>query len=256
MLTILFPLSYTTQSKIAVPLNEKSLAPKKVAKKAHIRTYEKENYYYMKVDNLKIGNTYYVTIGNKAHSFKVGTLVEIVNKSSVILEDKKGKRFKCSANRLHKTADKAVMGKKSKMAARQYMNEEKQKKEESLIDNNVQDKVKKLGHSVYATMVKNKYVVKGYEQPITFSTLEELDNWVNIELEKFETIKEEILNKGYKHLCVTCKDGHKEYYSIINISFKKFEIFCKHFKGKVEDITKEKLLMREDVSGLTMRIHK
>lgn len=91
----------------------------------------------MKVDNLKIGNTYYVTIGNKAHSFKVGTLVEIVNKSSAILEDKKGKRFKCSANRLHKTADKAVMGKKSKMAARQYMNEEKQKKEESLIDNNV-----------------------------------------------------------------------------------------------------------------------
>lgn len=159
----------------------------------------------MKVDNLKIGNTYYVTIGNKAHSFKVGTLVEIVNKSSVILVDKKGKCFKCSANRLHKTADKAVMGKKSKMA-RQYMNEEKQKEEESLIVNNVQDKVKKLGHSVYATMVKNKYVVKGYEQPITFSTLEELDNWVNIELAKFEAIKEEILNKRYKYLCMTCKD--------------------------------------------------
>ena len=210
----------------------------------------------MKIENLKIGNTYYVTIGNKAHSFKVGTLVEIVNKSSVILENKKGQRFKCSANRLHKTADKAVMTRKAKNNARQYMNEIKQKEEERLVDKSIQDKVKKLGHSVYATMVKNKYVVKGYEQPISFGTIEELDNWVNIELAKFETIKEEILNKEYKHLCVTCKDGHKEYYTIINISFKKFEIFCKHFKGNREDIIEEKLLKREDVSGLKMRIHR
>lgn len=210
----------------------------------------------MKIKNLKIGNTYYVTIGNNAHSFKVGTLVEIVNKSSVMLEDKNGKHFKCSANRLHKTADKAVMGKKAKTDARQYMNEKKQKEEEVLVDKRVQNKIKKLGNSVYATMVKNKYVVKGHTQPITFNTLEELDNWADIELEKFESIKEEILNRGYKHLCVTCKDGHKEYYTIINISFKKFEIFCKHFKGNREDIIKEKLLKREDVSGLKMKIHR
>lgn len=210
----------------------------------------------MKIENLKIGNTYYITIGNKAHSFKVGTLVEIVNKSSVILENKKGKRFKCSVNRLHKTADKAVMGKKSKESAKQYMNELKQKEEEAFVDKSIQDKVKKLGHSVYATIEKNKYIVKGFEQPITFSNLEELDNWVNIELAKFETIKEENLNKGYKHLCVTCKDGHKEYYTIINISYKKFEIFCKHFKGNRKDIIEEKILKREDVSGLKMRIHR
>ena len=36
LLTILFPLSYTTQSKIAVPLNEKSLAPKKSNKRKRI----------------------------------------------------------------------------------------------------------------------------------------------------------------------------------------------------------------------------
>lgn len=211
----------------------------------------------MKIEKLKIGKTYYVTVGNKrASSFKEGTLVEIVNKSTVILENAKGKRFKCSVNRLHKTADKAVVTRKAKESARQYMNEKKQKEEEVLVDKCVQDKIKKLGHSVYATMEKNKYIVKGYGQIISFATLEELDNWADIENEKLEAFKERILNKGYKHLCVNCKDGHKEYYTIINISFKKFEIFCKHFKGNREDIIEEKLLNREDVSGLKMRVHR
>lgn len=105
-------------------------------------------------------------------------------------------------------------------------------------------------------MVKNKYIVKGYEQTVSFNTLEELENWTDIELEKFEAAKEKILNEGYKHLCVTCKDGHKEYYTIINISFKKFEIFCKHFKRNIDDIKDEKILKREDVSRLKIKIHK
>lgn len=68
--------------------------------------------------------------------------------------------------------------------------------------------------------------------------------------------KNRILANGYKHLYVTCKDGHKEYYTIINISFRKFEIFCKHFKGNIEDIIDEKLLDREDVKEFRLKIHR
>ena len=112
----------------------------------------------MKIDNLVIGKTYYISTGNKQRNFKIGTLVEIVSKSSVIIEDRKGKRFRCSVNRLHKSPDKAVMGRKAKERERQYINEQKQKEEEKLIDKQVQNKVKKLGHSTYATIEKNKYI--------------------------------------------------------------------------------------------------
>ncbi len=138
----------------------------------------------MKTDNLTIGRKYYISIGNKQRNFKIGTLVEIVNKSSVILEDKKGNRFKCSTNRLYKTADKAVMTRKAKERARQYMNEEKRKKAESLVDKNIQNRIKKLGHSAYATMEKNKYIVRGYEQTVALNNFYELYNWVNMELAK------------------------------------------------------------------------
>lgn len=127
---------------------------------------------YMKVEKLVIGNTYYITLGNKAHNFKVCTLLEIVGKNSVMLKDKKGKCFRCSANRLHKSADKAVMGSKSKERAMQYMNEKRQKETESLVDKNIQNKVKQLGHSAYATMEKNKYIVRGYKITKSFNTLD------------------------------------------------------------------------------------
>ena len=105
-MTILFPLSYTTQSKIAVPLNEKSLAPKKEAKKAHIRTYEKENYYYMKIEKWRIGKTYYLPQRGCPTSYTSGVLVEIVSKNKVILENKKGNRFSCNTNKLQLTSTK------------------------------------------------------------------------------------------------------------------------------------------------------
>lgn len=213
----------------------------------------------MKVENLTVGNTYYVSVTNYkgiATSFKIGKLVEIVNKSSVILEDKKGKQFKCAVKKIHKTADKAVQTKKGKQIARRYMNELKQKEEESLVDKKIQSRIKQLGKSIYVTMVKNKYIVKGYEQVVSFHTEEELNTWIDIELAKFEITKAEILNKEYKYLCVTCKDGYKEYYTIINISFKKFEIFCKHFRGNIKDLENEKLLMHEDVKGLKLKVHK
>ncbi len=56
----------------------------------------------MKVENLTVGNIYYVSVTDYkgiATSFKVGKLVEIVNKSSVILEDRKGKQFKCAVKK-------------------------------------------------------------------------------------------------------------------------------------------------------------
>ena len=88
---------------------------------------------------------YYVSVTDYkgiATSFKVGKLVEIVNKSSVILEDRKGKQFKCAVKKLHKTADKAVQTKKGKQLAKQYMAELKQKEEESLVDKKIQSRIK------------------------------------------------------------------------------------------------------------------
>ncbi len=43
------------------------------------------------------------------------------------------------------------------------MAELKQKEEESLVDKKIQSRIKQLGKSIYVTMVKNKYIVKGYE---------------------------------------------------------------------------------------------
>lgn len=182
--------------------------------------------------------------------------IRILNNKKVLLEGKNKKLFQCSINKLHKVPYKAVAGYKARERVKQQMNEQKQKEKESLVDKNVQKKVKQLGHSVYATMENDKYVVRGYKQTVSFNTLEELDSWVDVELIKVETTKNRILANGYKHLYVTCKDGHKEYYTIINISFVKYEISCKHFKGNIEDIIYEKLLDREDVKEFRLKIHR
>ena len=42
------------------------------------------------------------------------------------------------------------------------MNVKKQKDRENLVDKGVQDKIKKLGHSTFATIEQNKYMVVGY----------------------------------------------------------------------------------------------
>lgn len=212
----------------------------------------------MKIEKLKIGNTYYLPVRGCPTSYTYGVLVEIVSKNKVILENKKGNSFSCNTDKLHKSPDKAVRGRKAQERVRREMNEMEQKRKKSLVDKEVQKKVKKLGHSIYSTMDHEKYVVIGYAglpQP-RFDTLEELEIWADKELEKLKERKEEILAKKYKYLCVLCKDGHKEYYTIISFSFNKFEIQCKHFKGNREDIADDKILNKEDVKYMRLKIHK
>lgn len=210
----------------------------------------------MKIEKLKIGNTYYLPQRGCPTNYTYGVLVEIVSKNTVILENKKGKRFSCNVYKLHKSPDKAVRGRKAQERVRREINESKQREREKLVDKKVQGKVKKLGRSVYATMEKEKYVVRGYKGNKTFTTLEELNNYVDNELKEFKAYQNDIKSRGYKYLCVSCKDGHSEYYTILSISFAKFQISCKHFKGNIEDIMKDKILYRDDVKGLALKIHR
>lgn len=210
----------------------------------------------MKIEKLKIGNTYYLPARGCPTNYTSGVLVEIVSKNKVILEHKKGNRFSCNTNKLHKSPDKAVRGRKAQDRVRREMNELKQKERESLVDKEVQNKIKKLGRSVYATIENKKYIVRGYKETKTFTTLEELNDYAENELKEFEAYQKEIQSKEYKYLCVPCKDGHNEYYTIISISFSKFQIDCKHFKGNKEDIMEDKVLYRDDVKCLALKIHR
>ena len=140
----------------------------------------------MKIEKLRIGKTYYLPQRGCPTSYTSGVLVEIVSKNKVILENKKGNRFSCNTNKLHKSPDKAVRGRKAQERVRHEMNVKKQKDRENLVDKGVQDKIKKLGHSTFATIEQNKYMVVGYKgvpQP-RFDTLEELDKWADDELIK------------------------------------------------------------------------
>ena len=82
---------------------------------------------YMKIENLKIGNTYYLPARYQPYNYTYGILVEIVSKKKVILENKKGQRFSCSTDKLHKSPDKAVVGRKAQERVRKQMNEMKKK---------------------------------------------------------------------------------------------------------------------------------
>lgn len=210
----------------------------------------------MKIEKLKIGKTYYLPQRGCPTNYTSGVLVEIVSKNKVTLRNKKGNLFSCSTEKLHKSPDKAVRGRKAQERVRHEMNVKKQKERESLVDKEIQSKVKKLGRSVYSTVENGKYVIRGLERNQYFPTLEELDEYVEIELKKFEAYKTEIRSRGYKYLCVPCKDGHNEYYTIISISFNKFEINCKHFKGNIKDISEDKILNKNAVKGMVLKIHR
>ena len=103
----------------------------------------------MKIEKLRIGKTYYLPQRGCPTSYTSGVLVEIVSKNKVILENKKGNRFSCNTNKLHKSPDKAVRGRKAQERVRHEMNVKKQKDRENLVDKGVQDKIKKLGHSTF-----------------------------------------------------------------------------------------------------------
>lgn len=210
----------------------------------------------MKIEKLRIGKTYYFPQRGCPTNYASGVLVEIVSKNKVILENKKGNRFSCNTNKLHKSPDKAVRGRKAQERVRREMNVLKQKERESLVDKKVQDKIKKLGHSTFATIEQNKYMVIGYKglpQP-RFDTLEELDKWADDELIKLEARREEIRSKGYKYLKIEGKDGKIAYYQNLNFIFTKFKIRCKSFKGDISEIPENELLNRDDVPEMKIEI--
>ena len=210
----------------------------------------------LKVEKLVIGKTYYIPQRGCPTNYASGVLVEIVSKNKVILENKKGNRFSCNTNKLHKAPDKAVRGRKAQERVRREMNELKRKERENLVDKEIQAKIKKLGHSTYATIDQNKYVVIGYKglpQP-RFSTLEELEKWADNELIKLEVRREEIRSKGYKYLKIEGKNGQVSYYQNLNFIFTKFEIRCKNFKGNISEIQEDKILNRSDVPEMKINI--
>ena len=135
------------------------------------------------------------------------------------------------------------------------MNEMEQKQKESLVDKEVQKKVKKLGHSTYATIQHGKYVVNGYRgnQP-RFDTLEELRIWADNEWEKWKQRIEEICSKGYKYLKIEDKNGQASYYTHLNFIFSKFIIRCKVFHGDINDIPQNIILNRNDVPEMKINI--
>ena len=210
----------------------------------------------MKIEKLRIGKTYYLPQRGCPTSYTSGVLVEIVSKNKVILENKKGNRFSCNTNKLHKSPDKAVRGRKAQERVRHEINVKKQNDRENLVDKGVQDKIKKLGHSTFATIEQNKYMVIGYKgvsQP-RFDTLEELDKWADDELIKLEAYREEIRSKGYKYLKIVGKNGQVTYYHQLNFIFSKFKIRCKSFKGDISEIPENELLNRDDVPEMKIEI--
>ena len=213
-------------------------------------------YIYMKIENLKIGNTYYLPARYQPHNYTYGVLIEIVSKKKVILENKRGQRFSCSTDKLHKSPDKAVVGRKAQERARHQMKKMEQREREKLVDKNVQNKIKKLGHSTYAAIEHKKFIVVGYNGSPRFNTLEELEIWADAELEKLSKRIELINAKDYKFLRVVGKNEKVQYYKIINITFKKFEIHCKQFNGDNIEIKEENVLDRTEVSDMKMVVIK
>lgn len=208
----------------------------------------------LKVEKLVVGNTYYVPSGT--WNYKKGVLIRILSNKKVLLEGKNGKMFQCSINKLHTVPYKAVAGYKARERVKQEMKDAEQRDRENLVDKNVQKKVKKLGHSIYATKEKDKYIVIGYSglpQP-RFNTLDELDKWADGEMIKLEVRREEIRSKGYKYLKIEDKNGQASYYQNLNFIFTKFEIRCKNFKGNISEIPENKILNRNDVPEMKINI--
>lgn len=215
---------------------------------------------YLKIENLKIGNTYYIS-KNKAngvyHSYTYGKLIEIISKNRVLIQKHNGEIISCKTDLLHKTAMKAVTSKKARDGIRRTLKKAERKNAESLVDKKVQCKVKQLGHSTYATIKKDKYIVIGYVgHSASFSTLEELDRWADSELIKLKERRDNIRDKGYKYLKITARDGKTEYYSKLIFAFTKFEIMCKPFKGDVSKLDDNLVLDRADVPEMKIKIVK
>lgn len=164
----------------------------------------------MKVTNLKVGKTYYLPIKGCPTNYTSGVLVKILEENKVLMQGKKG-IFKCNARKLHESPDKAVKGMKSKVRVRQEMNN--MNKEERKLYDSLRKKVKNLGWATYLTFDKNaQYIVQGYCGKISFSTLEELKEWINSESIELKEIRSNLNN------CKFLQVG-KRFYKILSISY-------------------------------------
>ena len=76
----------------------------------------------MKVENLKIGRTYYMPVKHNPTSYTYGELIAITSDRKAVLINKKGEQLTVSPNKLHTRADKAVRGRKAQERVRRELN--------------------------------------------------------------------------------------------------------------------------------------
>ena len=76
----------------------------------------------MKVENLKIGRTYYMPAKYNPTSYTYGELIAITEDRKAVLVNKKGEQLTVSPNKLHTRADKAVRGRKAQERVRRELN--------------------------------------------------------------------------------------------------------------------------------------
>ena len=76
----------------------------------------------MKVENLKIGRTYYIPAKYNPTSYTYGELISITTDRKAVLVNKKGEQLTVSPNKLHTRADKAVRGRKAQERVRRELN--------------------------------------------------------------------------------------------------------------------------------------
>ena len=76
----------------------------------------------MKVENLKIGRTYYMPAKYNPTSYTYGGLIAITADKKAVLVNKKGEQLTVSPNKLHTRADKAVRGRTAQERVRKELN--------------------------------------------------------------------------------------------------------------------------------------
>ena len=208
----------------------------------------------MKINKLKIGNTYYLPVKYQPTNYTSGVLVEIINAKRVVLRNKKGNLFACSTEILHKTPDKAVRGRKAQERVRHEMNMQKecliQKEKESLVAKSIQKKVKELRKKAYATIENDVCVIKGYIKDLSFNTLEEMESWIDCELESYTRFKEEILFKGYKLLRVNDGYGACGYFNKLFLDYPHRTVGCRRFEGNTREYKEEQILDWDYISAI------
>lgn len=199
------------------------------------------------IKNLEIGKTYYKP--NGTWNYKAGVLIRVLdNNKSVLLKDKKGKIFRTSISKLQEVPYKAVRGFKAReRVKRETEQREKQKAMESLVPQSVQKKVKQLKrkNKAFATIENEKYVVKGYRNDLKFDTLQELETWVNLELDASVKFRQDILSQNYKFMKAKNEHGEYDYFEKLEFLFPHREIKCKVYYGGKEEILENRTLDKD-----------